>query len=487
MANNFTGNYIFSDNGIIIPDTVEILQTVQHEYKEALGADLSLEEATPQGRLIDTETKARTTTINFNAQMANVIVNISMSSGAALDAWGANFDEYREKARGSRVPVIVTGTPDTVIPANSEGLDDNGIIWKSESEIIINDTGEGTGYFICSKTGAISLGLGQLNKIVASQTTGIDGWETITNTAPATLGNDREDDASFKQKILNGIFNGTALFGNYKSAVLKIPNVRDVFTYDNPYGTPLQLDDIEIPAHSVYVCVDGGNAKDIGLALYKVKSAGAGWSGNTPVTVIDPDYNTTNTVIYNVPTDIGFVFEISATNINNSNADLKTQIQNVIVNYFNGVYANLDYKTPAIRALIDPFEVATLLKSQIQGVNFTGVQIGLVTPKAHAVASIIKSSITSGIRWASVNTETFGTKVQSNGTYNFIYNGTDWLLNNENVNLSEYGITITGEPLTNDIISILYSTGELSQSPIQIFATEKASISPENITVKING
>lgn len=39
MASNtaYTGNYIFSDNGVIIPDTSEILETVQNEFRNALG------------------------------------------------------------------------------------------------------------------------------------------------------------------------------------------------------------------------------------------------------------------------------------------------------------------------------------------------------------------------------------------------------------------------------------------------------------------
>jgi len=129
MANNFTGNYTFQDNGVIIPDTADILQTVQDEYKEALGPDLSLEEATPQGRLIDTETQARIATIAFNAQMANIMINISLSSGPALDAWGANFDIPRNGAKPSRVLATVTGIPNTVIPANAEALDANGIVF----------------------------------------------------------------------------------------------------------------------------------------------------------------------------------------------------------------------------------------------------------------------------------------------------------------------------------------------------------------------
>ena len=78
MASNttYTGNYTFGENGVIVPDTAEILETVQGEFQEALGNDISLEEATPQGRLIDTEVTARRATLDFNATIANILINI---------------------------------------------------------------------------------------------------------------------------------------------------------------------------------------------------------------------------------------------------------------------------------------------------------------------------------------------------------------------------------------------------------------------------
>lgn len=487
MADNFSGNYTILNNGTILADTADILETVQNEYKNVFGQDISLEESTPQGRLIDTEVMARSAVNGMNAQMANILINIALSSGPALDAWGANFDIPRDGATASQVNVIVTGVANTVIPVNSQALDDNGIIWLNESEIVIGTDGTATGTFICSQAGPIELGTGQLKTVVASSTTGINGWEIITNPSVAALGSYEQSDFSYKLEILNSIFNGTALFGNYKSACFRVANVIDVFTYDNPYGTALTLDNIEIPAHSVYVCVDGGNSQEIANALYTIKSAGCGWCGNTTVTVIDPDYMTSNTVIYQVPTESAFQISISATNISNSNANLEQEIQNVILGYFQGQYAEQGFSRPDIRAIISPFVLSALLTSQIQGVRFDNVQAGLTTVKAHAIANVLKASITSGITWASVDTATFGTQITVNGTYNFTFNGSNWVLNNSTVNLNSYGITLTGLPITGDIISILYSTGELSQNPIQIFASEKASISEENITVKING
>ena len=486
MANNYTGNYTFGENGVIVPDTADILETVQGEFQEALGSDISLEEATPQGRLIDTEVTSRRATIDFNATLANTLINIALSTGTALDAWGANFDVYRNSTTASRTPVLVTGVQDTVIPATSEASTKDGKIWLAESEIIIDKTGTATGTFICSTTGAVELGTGQLTNIVASSTTGINGWETITNTAPATVGSALESDASFKARLLESIFSGSALFGNYASACYAVEGVSDVYAYDNPNDYELVLDNITIPPHSVYVCVNGGNSEDVAYALYEIKSAGCGWCGDTTVTVIDKTYNTVNSVTYQTADTAPLTVTVEATSRNNSNANLEETIQNTIINYINNVYQGDGITKVGIRSLISPFVIASVLNREISDIETLKIEIGLLAPAPHAVASIKKASVTSGTEWASVNSTTFAAKASANGTYNFSYDGAYWKLNGEIAPLTDYGISTIGTPITGDVITIIYADGELSQAPINLFATETPAITAENITVNIN-
>lgn len=486
MVDYSQANYIFNNNGVVVPDTSDIQETIQGEYQEALGSDLSLEESTPQGRLIDIETTARINTIGYNSTVANVLINIYQSSGQALDAWGANFGIYRYSATSSQVTATVTGVINTVITKGSQAQDVNGILWDAENDIIIGITGTATGTFICSQTGKIELGIGELDKIVASGTLGIDGWETITNNAVAVLGSNIESDNSFRERIINGIFGGSALFGNYKSAIMKVPNVTAAYTYDNPEGTNKILDTITIPPHSVYNCVQGGNSYDVAKALYEIKSAGCGWCGNTNIVVTDETYDTQNTVIYQIPTEVNFKVSANITSNNNSSSSLSDDVTNIIVSYFAGEIDN--YAKPGIRGTVDPFILATVIQSQINDITINELKVGLVTATNHAIPSIIKASVTNGITWASINTSTFATAISStNGNYIFTYDGTNWKLNSNTVVLSNYGITATGTPITNDKISVLFSNGSFSTNPIQVYASEIPTISTSNITVTING
>lgn len=56
------------------------------------------------------------------------------------------------------------------------------------------------------------------------------------------------------------------------------------------------------------------------------------------------------------------------------------------------------------------------------------------------------------------NTATFISKVDENpSNYTFIYDGTDWKLNDETVTLSQYGITISGTLVENSTFTIVYA------------------------------
>ncbi len=135
------GNYTYiNDKGIVVADTADIKETVQEEFKKALGADISLEDSTPQGRLIDVETEARVTVVENNALLANMF-NVMESYGTFLDALLANFGMYREGATSSKVKATISGVPNTVIPAGSQGSTESGAVFYLENSVTIPDSG----------------------------------------------------------------------------------------------------------------------------------------------------------------------------------------------------------------------------------------------------------------------------------------------------------------------------------------------------------
>ena len=157
-------NYTFTDNnGIVIADTADIKETIQGEYQTALGADLSLEDATPQGRLIDIETDARAAVIENNVLISNSI-NFNLASGIILDAWGANFGLTRGAAISSSVLATITGVAGTVISAGSQAATQNGDIFYLENTVTIPVGGSITATFLSLEKGPIPCPVNSLTK-----------------------------------------------------------------------------------------------------------------------------------------------------------------------------------------------------------------------------------------------------------------------------------------------------------------------------------
>ena len=387
-----TSNYTYLDNaGIIVPDTSTIKETVQTEYQNALGLELSLEDSTPQGRMIDIETDARAGVIENNALIANLF-NIKMAYGVALDALGANFGLERQAATSSIVTATLTGTQGTVIPAGSQAATQAGDLFYAENEITIPSSGSITATFLSVEKGEVPCSANSLTKIID----GTFGWETITNVDPAILGQVKESDASFKSKFdNNGLFTGASILEDYKNELNKVENVISSFVYDNGSNSTITYDTVSIAPHSVYACVDGGTNADVAYALFRRKSAGSGWAGTgVTQTVQDSVYGVNYTVKFDRPTVITIYYDVEYDIGTSSASDPDEAIANAILNYTNTLNVGDD---------VLPLQVAYAINQAVSGIKLTSLKLGTtqgslstndVTVRINQVAKTTSANIT---------------------------------------------------------------------------------------------
>lgn len=360
-------NYNFNDNnGTVIADTADIKETIQSEYQEALGADLSLEDATPQGRLIDIETDARTSVIENNVLISNSI-NFNLASGITLDAWGANFDINRGAAASSSVLATLTGVANTVIPAGSQAANQNGDIFYLENSVTIPAGGSVTATFLSLEKGPVACPVNSLTKIID----GTLGWETITNSTAAVLGKEKESDESYKQKFYDdGLFTGMSLIEDYNNAITKVDNVISCYVRDNGSNTSEVYDTVTIAAHSTYACVDGGDNYQIADALFHRKSGGCGWTSivgqSVTESVIDETYGDTYSVTFNRPSSVNIYVGVEATTGTATAEDLETAIQTAVTNYIN---------TLKIGGDVILLSLAAAINNAVPGINLTTLEI----------------------------------------------------------------------------------------------------------------
>ena len=152
MAELYT--YI-NTSGVIVPDTENLQSEVEQEYKDTFGEDLDVTPETPQGRLIELDTRMRSEVLQCAASVANVI-NPNLSYGMFLDAIAALTGCYRKQATRSEVTATLGGTPGTTIPANSLATtEDYSKIFVLSQSVVLDENGTATAKFYSQDYGDV--------------------------------------------------------------------------------------------------------------------------------------------------------------------------------------------------------------------------------------------------------------------------------------------------------------------------------------------
>lgn len=365
MAELYT--YINS-SGVIVPDTEDLQNEVEQAYKDTFGSDLDVTPETPQGRLIELDTRIRSEVLQCAASVANTI-NPNLSYGMFLDAIASLTGCYRKQATRSEVMATLGGTPGTTIPANSLATTaDYSKVFVLSQSVMLDENGTATAKFYSQEYGKIQLDSGELNTIK----TGVLGWETVTNSGPATVGRERETDSELKQRRINTLFSGRSFIGDIKSWLLDIEGVRSVDIYNNYKLNPVTVKGVTIEPKSVFICVYGGNDQDIGNALHMANSPGCGFIGNTTVTITDPWCNHEYEVSFQRPAEVEIDVKVYV-KVDTGSGDVTGAIKQAILNYQDGLVENIDGLQIGVG--VSPFEIASAINIEVPGVFVQQVQI----------------------------------------------------------------------------------------------------------------
>lgn len=364
-----------TDQGVVVPDTAAIKEQVEAEYKAALGEDLSLDASTPQGRLIEQETLARATTLQLIALMANMM-NPNEAFGMGLDALAAFSNTTRNAAVRTRVLVQMSGTPNTLVPANTtQGKTQAGDVFYLENDIQLDRNGTAQAYFLAQETGPIPCEAGELTQIVS----GPLGLETIVNGTNGEVGSDQESDASLRLKRLEQLPQGVALLEDYISSLSKVPNIRGYRALENYTNEAKEVQGVMVDAHSVYIIADGGEDQAVAEAIFKVKSGGCGYTGTTTVTVSDPTNNIEYDVSFNRPTIVNCqaTIKVKITETSGTTSEITSAVKNAVLSWQNGEVAGVEGLN--IGTSVSAFEMAAAVSDQLPGLFITDCQVGLKT------------------------------------------------------------------------------------------------------------
>ena len=366
MAYNF-----ILPTGVIQPDTGSTKTDVQAEYLTVFGNDLLLDDSTPQGRLIDTETTARDSVLRVMADIANQI-NPNIATGVFLQSIGALHKLVPVVGTYSSVGLVLSGLAGTVIPESSRVSTQSGIVFKTDSTVTIGASGNVTVSATAELIGPSVVNVGEINKIVD----GVLGWDAVINPLAPIQGQNQETDTQFRARRSKNLSLWSAgTVEAIHARVSAVNGVNSLVVRDNQSEFTSIIDGVNMTPHCTWVCVDGGSDIDVATALIYSKQSGSPWnsgvSNGAPVSVdlIQANSGQVYTVKFARTVLVSVVVRIIASKGTYTGNVQETIIQSV-----------LDYSADGIGGLsmgtdVSPFEISGIINQDNSGIFVKKVEV----------------------------------------------------------------------------------------------------------------
>lgn len=355
--------------GTVIPDTADLKAEVQAEWRAALGADLTLDDETPQGVMIVGETQSRAAAAANNAALANQI-NPDVSGGVFLDGLCALFGLQRAaQTRTSVSGVTLTGVAGTVIPIGSRARTADGAVFALAATVTLGAGGTATGSFTAVDAGPVACPSSALSLIVD----GVLGWESVTNPTPGTPGVAQQSDESLRSlRRVTLARQGMSTAEAITSALYDTAGIRSLTFRENTTNTTAVIDGVTVRYHAVWACVEGGSDDAVAAALLANKTAGAGFSGSVMVNVVDPSSGQTYPVQFERPTVVNVLLRVTVRR-GLFVGPITETVQGAVLSYVDGTLPG--ERGFVVGAPVSPFEIAGAIGVRAPGLFVTKVEV----------------------------------------------------------------------------------------------------------------
>lgn len=299
---SITEQFYLSKDGIHVPDLDTVYDWLCNEYKAIYGADVVLTADTQDGQWVGVLAQA----IHDTMDVAALVYNSFSPSTALSDALDKNVrinGIARKQPTYSMCDVDLVGTVGTVIK-NGSVKDTLNRVWNLPPSVTIPLEGSVTVTATASEAGAWS----SLPNTITIINTPTRGWLSVNNPNEGTAGAPVESDADLRrrqaksvalpaQSVVNGIIGGVA----------SVSGVTRYRCYENDTGV---TNEHGIPAHSISMVVEGGDAQEIAQQIHRHKTAGSGTYGDTTVAVSDK-YGLVTNISFQRPTYVRVKIKVS--------------------------------------------------------------------------------------------------------------------------------------------------------------------------------
>jgi uncharacterized phage protein gp47/JayE len=274
---------------------------------------------------------------------------INTAEGNSLDRLGPHVGISRIMEQYATGAVTITGTPGYIVQAGFR-VAAGDRYFETVDEIMIGSSGT-------ANVAIKAIEPGQEGNVAAGTITDVVNpnadVSSVSNSAATSGGRAKETDTEFRERFtLSVSAGGSGTVDSIRGALLSVDGVRAAAVIEN---TANVVDSEGRPPKSFESYVLGGQAADIGAAIFGKKGAGIESFGNESVTVTDlAGYP--HTVRFSYATTVSISLRVTMTKNSSFPIDGEAQIKTALVKYIGGgdtdgqIYAGLTMGSSVVYA-----------------------------------------------------------------------------------------------------------------------------------------
>lgn len=283
-------------NGLQVKTVDEITTELTDSYKQIYGSDINVGSNSPDGQLIGILAQNVRDVLELLLQVYNSF-SIDSAFGTTLDSRVAMSGIQRNAGTYTMAEVDVTvsealtllGLDDLLVNPNDTVFtvaDDAGNEFQLVATQIFGAAGTATLTFKSSVIGQIQTTANTIQTIVTAQL----GVTSVNNptTASDVEGLPEETDPQLKiRRAASFYLQAVGPADAIRAALLEVDDILDAYVVENNTGAPVS----GVPAHSIWVIVNGGLDIEIAQVIYTKKDPGCGMFGANSQIVVRPQGN----------------------------------------------------------------------------------------------------------------------------------------------------------------------------------------------------
>lgn len=461
-------------NGLSTKSNTELLTEIQQNLQTLYspnGEAIDFSSASPDGQF--TEILANIGTIH--RELLTTIYNATdptKCDGAQQDnKYQLNY-VYRKGGTYTTQSIAITATKTVTLQGLDGSYNDN-----TASGFTVSDDAGNLWYLVDTTTiyagttslefraqniGAVVPTIGTITTIVTI-TDGITS--VINNVGYTTLGIEQESNASFRIRRDRSTGNQSGNNADtIEGNILALDGVNACKVWENDTSA---TDSTGTPAHYLWVIADGGASTDIANIIYANKG-GCGTRGSVTVPIATVSAQVLNINFDRPVTKPLFIkFDLQPV------GDIGLISQPALKEY---IAENLIYE---LAEDAETSKITTTAANGLQAQSGNAYALNVEISTGGTATAAVTGSITAATVDAAAFQSVLGNI--STGSYVFTYTSNSWTYNSNPVDITDYGITVTGTPAENDTVTISFTEGSWTDyipvsSLAEIFATDTNKI-----------